>query len=124
MKPDTSHILGDVQKNKQLFSITKHLENHKNLHAWNKCSLVFPILEYCCWNSPCRACQSFAIGLNDSYHNLASSANVKQNLCTPTSSEKLCVFIQSCVCRRHSMEQAQWDQQGVALCVCPSLFEH
>ena len=45
---------------------------------------LFPIFEYCCLNCSCNASQSFAIGLNDSYHNLASPTSVTQNLYTFT----------------------------------------
>ena len=56
-----------------------------------------PILEYCCLNLFCNPFQSKAIGLNDSYHNLASPTNVKQNYWTVTPSGKAWVSIQSLV---------------------------
>ena len=67
----------------------------KDLHAWNNCSLVFPILENCCLNKFCTSCQSTFIGSNDWYHNLTSANNVRQNLWTFTPLTKWCAFIQS-----------------------------
>ena len=64
-------------------------------HKWNNCSLLFPIFEYCCLNWFCKPCQSTFIGLEDSYHNLDSLTNVKQNLWTFTPSWNWCVPIQS-----------------------------
>ena len=42
----------------------------------------------------CKPCQSLFIGLRDSYHNLASPNNVRQNLWNFTPSWNWCVFIQ------------------------------
>ena len=67
----------------------------KDLQAWNNCSLVFPILEYCCLNKFCNSHQSTFIGSNDWYHNLASPNSLRQNLWTFTLSTKWCAFIQS-----------------------------
>ena len=50
---------------------------------------------YCCQNWFCRPNQSTFIGLRDSYHNLASPTNVKQNLWTFTPSGNACLSIQS-----------------------------
>ena len=50
--------------------------------------------KYFCLNWTCRPTESTAIGLSDSYHNPASSTNVKQNLWTSTPSGKAWVFIQ------------------------------
>ena len=72
----------------------------KDLQAWNSCSLVIPILEYCCLNKFCKPCQSTFIGSNDWFYNLASPKSVKQNLWTLTPSTKWCVFIQSLVWSR------------------------
>ena len=74
--------------------------NENDLHTKNKCSPVLPILEYCCQNWFCNPFQSKAIGLSDSYHNLTSSTNFKQNHWTSTASGKAWVFIQSLVLRR------------------------
>ena len=46
----------------------------------NNCSLVLPILEYCCLNKFCNPCQSTLIHSSDWYHNLASPYSVRQNL--------------------------------------------
>ena len=70
-----------------------------DLHAWNNCSLVLPILEYCCLNWFCNPIKSMFIGLNDSYHTLAST-NVKQTCCTLRPSWNACVSIQSFILRR------------------------
>ena len=67
----------------------------EGLHAWNSCSLVSPILAYCCLNKFCNSCQSTFIGSNDWYHNLASPKIVRQNLWTFAPSTKWCAFIQS-----------------------------
>ena len=48
----------------------------------------------------CNAGQSFAIGHNDSCHNLASPIKVRQNLSAFTPSEELWVSIQSFVQRK------------------------
>ena len=58
---------------------------------------MLPIFEYCCLNWFCRPCQSVLIGLNDSYHNLVSPTNVRQNLWTFRSSGNWWLFIQSLV---------------------------
>ena len=60
----------------------------KGLQAWNSCSLVLPILEYCCLNKFCIPCQLTFIGSNELYHNLASPKHIKQNLWTLTPSTK------------------------------------
>ena len=52
------------------------------------------IFEYSCLNWFCKPCQSTLIGLKDSYHNLASPINVRQNLWTLIPSWNWCVFIQ------------------------------
>ena len=67
------------------------------LHAWNSCYLVLPIFEYYCLNKFCKPCQSTLMGVKDSYHNLASPTNVKQNLWTFIPPRRLCVVIQSLV---------------------------
>ena len=69
----------------------------KDLHTWNNCSLVLPILESYCLNICCKPSQSVFISLSNSYHNLASPTKVKQNICTFTWSWKLCVSIESFV---------------------------
>ena len=74
----------------------------KNLQAWNNCSLVLLILEFCCLNKFFNLCQSTFIGSNDWYHNLSSPNSVKQNLWTVSPSPKWCAFIQSLV-------QSKWD---------------
>ena len=61
---------------------------------------MFPIFEYCCLNCVCKPLQFNAIGLSDSYHNLASPTNVKQNLWTLIPSWNAWVSIQSFVLRR------------------------
>ena len=61
---------------------------------------MFPIFEYCCPNCVCKPFQSKAIGLSDSYHNLASLTKVKQNLWTLTPFGNAWVSIQSFVLRR------------------------
>ena len=63
-------------------------------HAWNNCSLVLPIFQYCCQNRNCKPCQCTFIGSKDSYHNLASPTNVRQNLWTLIFSWKWCMLIQ------------------------------
>ena len=91
----------------------------KDLHTWNNCSLVFSILEYCCLIWFCNPFQSKAIGLTDSYHNLASPSNVKQNLWTFKPSWNAWVLIQSLVLRRCASASSsglpkksglKWDQ--------------
>ena len=72
----------------------------KDLHTWNNCSLVLPILEYCCLNKFCNPCQSTFIDCSDWYHNLVSPNSVRQNLWTLTLSMKWCSFIQSLVWSR------------------------
>ena len=66
----------------------------KDLHAWNSCSLVLPIFEYCCLNKFCKPYQSTFMGVKDSYHNLVSPTNVKQNLWTLMVSRKWFAVIQ------------------------------
>ena len=66
-------------------------------HAWNNCSFVLPIFEYCCLKWFGKPCQSMLIGLKDSNHSLASVTNVRQNLWTFTPSWNWCVSIQSLV---------------------------
>ena len=70
------------------------------LQASNSCLGVLPIFEYYHLNLFCKAGQSLSKGTSDSYHNLASPVNVKQNHLTLTSLEKLCASIQSLVLRR------------------------
>ena len=72
----------------------------KDLHAWNKCSIVSPIFEYCCLKCVCKVFQSKAIGLSNWYHNLASPSKVKQSICNLTPSENAWVPIQLLVLRR------------------------
>ena len=76
------------------------LLNLNVLQAWNSCSGVFHIFEYCHLNLFCKAGQSLSKGARDSYHNLASPVNVKQNCLTLTSLGKLFASIQSLVLRR------------------------
>ena len=70
------------------------------LQAWNSCSGVFPIFEYCHLNLFCKVGQSSSNGASDSYHNLASPINVKQKHLTLSPSGKLCASIQSLLLRR------------------------
>ena len=95
-----------------------------DLHAWNNCSLVLPILEYCCLNMCCNSSQSVFISLSDSYHNLASPTKVKQNLCTFKWSWKSCVSTQSLVLSRCASASSsslpaylglKWDQFNCGL---------
>ena len=79
------------------FIVSVFSSKWKDLHAWNNCSLVLPIFEYCCLNRFCKPCQSMFIGSKDSYHNLASPTNARQNLWTLVTSQRRCVFIQSLV---------------------------
>ena len=65
------------------------------LHAWNSCSLVLPILKYCCPNEFCSPSHSAIISLKDLYHSLATPISVRQNLCTSSFSQNICVSIQS-----------------------------
>ena len=66
-------------------SIVSEISSEWNdLHAWNSCSHVLPILDYCCLNWAFRPSQSTAMGLSDSYHNLTSPTNVRQNHWTLT----------------------------------------
>ena len=96
-----------------------------NLHAWNNCSLVLPILEYCCLNKFYSPCQSTFIGSNEWYHNLASPSRVKQNLWTLTPSTKWYAFIQSLVWSRCASASSsgfpensglKWDQFKCPIC--------
>ena len=96
----------------------------KDLQAWNNCSLVLPILEYCCLNIFCKPSQLTFISLSDSYHNLASPTKVKWNLCTLTWSRNLCVSIQLFVLSRCASESSpgllaysglKWDQFNCGL---------
>ena len=75
---------------------------HQNwrISAWNSCSLVLPILEYCCLNQFGNPCQFTFIGSNEWYHNLASPNSVRQNLWTLTLLTKCCTFIQPFVQNR------------------------
>ena len=77
--------------------VSVFLSKWNDLQAWNSCNLVLPIFEYCYLNKFCKPCQIMFIGGKDSYHNLASPTNVKQNLQTLMSSRKWCAFIQSLV---------------------------
>ena len=99
----------------------------KDLLAWNNCSLVLPILEYCCLNKFCNPCQSTLIGSNEWYNILASPNSVKQNLWTLTPSTKFCAFIQSLVQSRCAFVSSsgfpensglKWDQFKCTTC-CP-----
>ena len=69
------------------------------LQAWNSCSGVLPIFEYCHLNLFCKAGQSSSKRANDSYHNLASPVSVKWKCLTLTSFGKLCASIQSLILR-------------------------
>ena len=84
-----------------------------------ECSLEFPVLEYCCLKLFCNPFQSKAIDMNDSYHNLAFPAKVKQNLWILWPSWNAWVSIQSVVLRRcystsssglHANSGLKWDQ--------------
>ena len=95
-----------------------------DLHAWNNCSLVLPILEYCWLNTFCKLSHSAFISLSDSYHNLAYPTKVKQNLCTLTLSGKSCVSIQSFVLSKWASTSSsglpanlglKWDQFNCGL---------
>ena len=101
----------------------------KDLHTWNNCSLVLPILEYCCLNKVCNPCQSVFIGSNDWYHSLASHNSVKQNLWTLTPSTKWCAVTQSLLWSRWASAYSagfpqnsglKWDQFKCTIC-CPSV---
>ena len=70
------------------------------LQAWNSCSGVLPIFDYCHLNLFCKAGQPLSKRASDSYHNLASPVNVKQNHLTLTFLGKLWASIQSLVLRR------------------------
>ena len=72
----------------------------KDLHTWNICSLVFPIFEYCCLIWFCKPNQCTYIYLWDSYQNLASPTNVRQNLWTFTPSWNWYMSIQSFILSR------------------------
>ena len=78
------------------------------LHAGSNCSCVLPILEYCCLKRFCKPTQSTFISLSNSYHNLATPAKVKQNLCTWTCSGNSCVSIQSFILSRCT--SASWSK--------------
>ena len=97
----------------------------KDLHAWNNCSLVLPILEYCCLNKFCNPCQSTFIGSNEWYHNLMFPNSVKQNHWTLTPSTKWCAVIQSLVWSRWASAYSsgfpensglKWDQLKSTIC--------
>ena len=99
----------------------------KDLHTWNNCSLVLPILEYCCQNKFCNPCQSTFIASNEWYHNLASLNRVMQNLWTSTPSTKWCAVILLLVQSRWASASSsgfpensglKWDQFRSTIC-CP-----
>ena len=77
-----------------------HFTKCKDLNAWNNCSLVLLIFEYCCLNWSCSPFQSKVIGLSDSRYSLASPTKVKQNLWTLTPISKAWVSIQSLILKR------------------------
>ena len=74
--------------------------NFNVLQAWNSCSGVLPIFEYCHLNLFCKAGQLSSKRDNDSYHSLVLPVNINQKCLTLTSSVKLCASIQSLVLRR------------------------
>ena len=95
-----------------------------DLHTWNTCSLVLPILEYCCQNKFCKPAQYASMGLIDSYHSLASPIKVKQNLCTLTWSRNSWVSIQSFILSKCAYTSSsglpaylglKWDQFNLDL---------
>ena len=97
----------------------------KDLQAWDSCSLVLPVLGYCCLNKFCNPYQSTFIGSNNWYHNLASPKSVEQNLWTLTPSTKWCAFIQSLVQSRCASASSsgfpensglKWDQFKCTIC--------
>ena len=99
----------------------------KDHHAWNSCSVVLPIFEYCYLNKFCKPCQSMLMGVKNSYHNLASN-NVRQNHWTLIPSRKWCVFIQLSVWSKWASTSSsgfpdksglKWDQfKHTTCCVC------
>ena len=102
----------------------------KDLHARNKCSLLLPILEYCCLNKFCNPCQSTLIASNEWYHNLAYPNSVNQNLWTLTPSIKWCTFIQLLEWTRCTSASSsgfpeksglKWDQFKCTI-YCPSCW--
>ena len=77
------------------------------------------LFEYCCLSCVCKPFKSKAIGLSDSYQNLASPTKVKQNLLTFTASGNAWVSIQSFVLKRWASASSpgfpahsslKWDQ--------------
>ena len=97
-----------------------------DFHAWNKCSLVLPTLEYCSLNKFCIPIQSTFIGSDEWYHNLASPNSVKQNLWTWTPSTKWCAVIQSLLLGRWASASSsgfpensglKWDQFKCTICL-------
>ena len=96
-----------------------------DLHAWKSCSIVLPILEYCCLKLFCKPTQSTFISLSNSHHKLASPVKAKQNLCTLMWSWNLCVFIQSFVLSKPASASSSglpeylglmWDQFNADMC--------
>ena len=86
---------------------------------------MFPTFEYCCLNWFCKPCQSTFIGLKDSYYNLASPTNVRQNLWTFTPSWNWCVSIHSFILSRCASASSsvfpknfglKWDQFNCGTC--------
>ena len=90
-----------------------------------------PNVEYCCLKHSCNPVQSTTIGLNDSYHILASPVKVKQNLCTFATSGTLCVSINLFVLNRCASasssglpensglkyDQFNWGCTGIGICI-------
>ena len=68
------------------FNVSVFLSKWNDYHIWNNCSFVFPIFEYCGLNWFYKPSQSTYICLRDSYHNLSSPTNVRQNVWTFTPS--------------------------------------
>ena len=95
--------------------------NWKDLHAWKYCSLVLPNLKYCCLNLSRKPCQVYCCcwTFKVTYHKLAYSISVKQNLLTFWSSGKSCITIQFSFLKRCASTSSlgfpeksglKWDQ--------------
>ena len=83
------------------------------ISTWNSWSCILPNFEYCCLKHSCNHIQSTTIGLNDSYHNQASTVRVKQNLWTFATSGKLCVSNQSFVLNKWaSASSSGWPENS------------
>ena len=77
---------------------------------------MLPIFEYCCLNWFCRPCHSTLIGHKDSYHNLASPTNVRQNLWALKPSWNWFVFIQSFILSKRASTSPDFPENSGLKC--------